>query len=456
MDHLPLPADPINPFPKVPYVCGDNTPYDGGEWLTYPARIGWPQAVPSSQYPQFSKYELANPSDDRDLEKFFQKWIFFGLLHRVLGDHGLYDAENYILRDDEGKPLAVHTHKLVARLEEWQKTVKILAEAEKKKLYGELVVCLYRAEESIKVLRRFPSATVYGPERYHPQFNSALKLSLAAIGHVITCAIDNALLKPGETRSPNSWMQIGWDDAQEPLMLEHGWCPREVAIAQRDLVSLSAQAYLQRMKKPKLADHSECHVEHCPTTQFKSDTYETRHVVGECKCEFIGPELEDTLGCLKGPTYPLMRVTGTTIDEMAVKTEPFEKDKTPYVAFSHVWADGLGNAKDNRLPRCQWLCLRTLMQNLVGRTPWGADEPESRDLLLWCDTPCCPAIDKSNPTAEQQDGKTKALQKMREVYTDAAYVLVLDRSLQSYSYAEIGPLEAALRVFTSRWWRRIW
>ena len=38
----------------------------------------------------------------------------------------------------------------------------------------------------------------------------------------------------------------------------------------------------------------------------------------------------------------------------------------PYVAISHVWAAGLGNASNNSLPVCQLRVLQELVDNLTG------------------------------------------------------------------------------------------
>lgn len=113
-----MPQDPIVPPLRVPYVCHALEPYDGDAWLTYPARAGWPQVLPSALYPQFSKHELNHPSDDRKLESFFQSWLFFGLLSHMLHEYGLYNAHDYIGRDREGQ--YVHTKKLLDRLWSWQ------------------------------------------------------------------------------------------------------------------------------------------------------------------------------------------------------------------------------------------------------------------------------------------------------------------------------------------------
>ena len=445
MDHLPTPINPIAAPLRVPLVC--DGPYEDadGEWLLYPAKAGWPQVLPSPQYPQWSLSELNKPSDDRALERFFQRWIFFGLLHRVLGEYGLYDGRDYVGADAEGH--YVHTRKLAKRLRAWQEVVRPYTPAEKERYYERLLPYLYRADDSLAVL-----GTPLGPAPRHPGFNPAIKVSLAALGHSLVCVIDNALLQSADSRSPNGWAQIGWLEAREREMVLHGWCPSEIGILRRDFQTLSSQWYCQHLRRPFTgAYHSGCHAEQCQQLQIDPRTYRTGHVARDCTCSSLGglgPDKEEVLRCLRSPgdMFPVLRIVGQTVEDVSIETVPFRQEEA-YVALSHVWADGLGNQNANELPRCQLLKLRSLIRKLQGIARFGTEKRETRDLLLWCDTLCCPV---------EAEPKKLALAQMAAVYTEAAYVLVLDRTLEIYAYDEIGPIEAAIRVFTSRWYRRIW
>ena len=239
-------------------------------------------------------------------------------------------------------------------------------------------------------------------------------------------------------------------------MLLHGWCPSEVVIVRREFLTLSAQTYYQYMQKPYIgAYHRDCTVEGCKHLQIDLMTYQTRHTTAGCKCESIGPVLEDVVRCLEGDSFPVLRIRGQSSVDVSVETLEYGED-TPYVAFSHVWADGLGNPTAITLPCCQLLRLRGLVNDLQVHQPFGKNETEDRELFVWCDSLCCPVEDAPNPTDEQSRQKRLAIAQMREVYTKATYVLVLDRSLETYRFMTIGPIEAAIRVFTSRWWRRLW
>lgn len=52
--------------------------------------------------------------------------------------------------------------------------------------------------------------------------------------------------------------------------------------------------------------------------------------------------------------------------------------------------------------------------------------------------------------------KTAALAVMRDVYEKASYVLVLDRALEVIPASRMTPLEATVRLLTTRWMQRLW
>ena len=451
MDHLPLPSDPSIARAKVPYILAADhdltQPSDEEAFLDYPSRVGWPQVIPSAQLPEFKKYDLAHPSDDRALERFFQAYLFFGLLHVVLQD--LYDPEDYITREPEHGLAFVHTSKLLDRLEAWRKRQQQLTSEEKHAVYDKLLPCLYRAEDALSVL---------GPERPHQGFNPALKYALVATGEVLTCAIDSTLFEPGETRSPNAWSRTYWDAAVEDDMKSHGWCPRDVASVRTSFNTLSAVEFTRRLRKPELGiNHAQCIDEVCVAMQLNPDhsAFELTHTAGDCHCQALGPKLIDIVQSLESGKTPLLRIEGESADDMIVHVVP-RTANVAYVALSHVWADGLGNPNANELSRCQLLRLKSLIESLRGMQRWNSQRPEQRELLLWCDSLCVPVAPGPTPTLEQERQQALGMKGMRAVYADAAYVLVLDREVSHHHLGDIGMLEGAMRCMTSRWMGRLW
>ena len=464
MDHLPYPKNPAFNHPLVPYVCTES--YDGLDFVNYPIRAGWPQVLSSAQYPDFDKYERAHPSDDRKLEKFFQNWIFFGLLHELLGPQKMYNKDDYI-RIESGVKY-VHTKLLMQRLNQWKDVVTNWHPPEKISVYGNLVKCLRLAQDSLMVLSQSEKQGILVEDNRHPSFNRAIKISLAAICEAIVNAVDEALISAERTNMPDGWMRIWWDLATEQELRRIGWCPSQIALLNKNMATFSAQYFLRAVHMNEFdrdsshvselgGGHNHCDANACDHLQVKQGTYRTAHCCQSLDCGLLGPNRKEILERLRVDTIPLLRIQGTCIDDINVTVVPYEPG-VRYVALSHVWVDGLGNETSNQLPRCQLLRLHSLIEKLRAQIPWGGETVEDGELYLWIDTICCPVVDPQNTTTlqEQKRYKRLALGQMRSVYREAAFVLVLDRTLEPYAYKDIGVLEAALRLIASNWMRRLW
>ncbi|KAI4116709.1 MAG: hypothetical protein LQ345_002913 [Seirophora villosa] len=176
------------------------------------------------------------------------------------------------------------------------------------------------------------------------------------------------------------------------------------------------------------------------------------HVSDSCGCKLLQIDEKLLVDCLEKACLPLLRIRGETdLDEMTVEVIA-STDSTCYVALSHVWADGLGNPKATALPRCQLSRLKSLVDNLdfdyLPRTAASELPKNASEMLLWCDSLCCPVQDK--------EAKKMALQQMYRTYESASVVLVLDKGLTSHREGRDSVIQQCLRVATSRWMTRLW
>ncbi|KAL4905581.1 hypothetical protein BDW74DRAFT_177953 [Aspergillus multicolor] len=90
MDHLLLPRKPRLPSLislHVP-ILGDE-PYDGGDFATYPDRQGWAKRAVRQWQADFE-----HPS--KKFKAFLQRWLYFGLLHALLGSANM---SNFMIED---------------------------------------------------------------------------------------------------------------------------------------------------------------------------------------------------------------------------------------------------------------------------------------------------------------------------------------------------------------------
>ena len=112
----------------------------------------------------------------------------------------------------------------------------------------------------------------------------------------------------------------------------------------------------------------------------------------------------------------------------------------PYVAISHVWADGLGNLSENAMPACQLAFLQRAVNEANGTQ-------SSLVTPFWIDTLCVPVNDDI--------ARRVAINRMASVYHDAEAVLVVDSSLLAQAQPR-RPQETWLAIAQSIWQHRLW
>lgn len=433
MEHLPTPMHSLHRGSKtVPYVCKKF--YDGGPFLTYPIREGKPHVLPATsitpgQLPCW-QYEKLHPTPKEELESFFQTWLFFGLIHEMLGD--LCNPDDFIVTSNSLTDKVVSTSKLVAVVETWVRQVE---EGQIITTYEHVAECLQLAYATLRAAG--------------PPFDHQIKLSIASTGEVLVYAANKAFHIEDMTKDnkcPTSWRMLIDDAPWTDVMRVAGWCPSQITLLIQGALSVQSLYFFTALSQPDLPGrHHLCNERKCIAYQTNLEKYTTQHCTNDCQCEELSVDVEVIDQILIEGNLPLMRIIpGQTYAELRLEMVPSRPDSR-YVALSHVWADGLGNPTANALPRCQLLRLHGLL-------PKSATLPDSRgskdELLLWCDTICCPV--------EPDEAKKRALLQLKRTYQDATHVLVLDSSLQFLDSNAISPEETCARILSSGWMRRLW
>jgi hypothetical protein len=276
------------------------------------------------------------------------------------------------------------------------------------------------------------------------QFNHAVKYSIAALGELLMHTVNTAFQVLGLKERLGRYWGVGFlDEEAKNSMKSHGWCASDIARVESKYKSTQG-LYVARMmdKSLPIRNHENCTDSLCKFFQIDMGGFKLQHQQDDCTCgplplEVDSERLEDILR--EDGIFPVLRFTGDLHD---LKAEVVESElDIPYVAISHVWADGLGNPNSNALHRCKLHHLRKLVASIDSQDL--ADAP-----LIWLDTLCCPSQDG--------DGKQLAIEKIRLVYQKAKHVLVLDAGLMAYSASDQDEFEQLTRIFTSGWMRRLW
>ena len=455
MDHLPCPASAIGKeITFVPYVCQEE--YDGGPFMTYPSRTGgFPDlhtvGLFPGQLPYSHQMQLALLSKS-ELESFYQTWLFFGLIHEILGD--LYVPANFIYtcEDQCGITKAVSTSKLITALEKWVTLVQA-GRVDPSVTYAHVAQCLCLAHAALAI------------PAIRSKFDPDIKLSLASLGQTFTYAAKKAFNMTDSTQDdkcPSTWRQLTDDDYWKRRLLLHGWCVTEITLILDTISSLQTLHFLACLDKTG-AEHSHhgCDKQQCMVYQNDLGHYQTQHVSKECRCTELSIDPDALHNILKTEAVPLIRVNRSqTLGELSIDIFP-SRPTSRYVALSHVWADGLGNPHANALPRCQLFNLGKIVRemNISARSRDVQDhrangkgveenEEDNEDILIWCDTLCCPV--------GPEEAKHLALESMYRTYQNATHCLVLDAFIRQYNVESLDMDEVSMRILTSPWMRRLW
>ncbi|BCS20370.1 uncharacterized protein APUU_20802S [Aspergillus puulaauensis] len=454
MDHVETPPD--SPYAPLQIPCLSTEPYDDPDFLTYPERAGW----------DIDRLLAGDFSQHEDAASFLQNWLFFGVLWEAFGPIGR-GAKHHYIQPQEGYPNGTIT---VASLDEQilQLTSFISATFQSDKAAAQTVG--HRVETCLRTVSRFCRlATCEGDPR--PGFkvwplSPEIDLSIRALSQRLSWSFATSAMNLVFSSSTGG---LEFSCAWLPLrrMQAAGWCISEVAMVEETFTSASAY-YTSELKPPPSSeekDHSECTRNLCMARQLNEETYRTAHcptphTTAECDCQHYGPHIEDVTAILESGGIPLLSITPTKKEPyIKVEVERYTEGKR-YIAFSHVWSDGLGNPSANTLPQCQLQRIHGLLDDLVSgirsidlvnrlafKELWKK-KFHGPSLLFWMDTMCIPVAE------EHRELRSKAIKSMKAVYERAFRVLVLDADIQSFPSSDY--TQSFMRIRLSAWMRRLW
>ncbi|KAL8786584.1 MAG: hypothetical protein Q9213_002721 [Squamulea squamosa] len=255
-----------------------------------------------------------------------------------------------------------------------------------------------------------------------------------------------------------------------------------------DLQWCEAQAgSLYRLYSPFLVHY----VSGIPPNNVNEDSYKTQHTQEGCTCLFKGPNPRYVAELIDHNRIPLvrLRVVAGRPELSLVAADA----NTKYVSLSHVWAGGLGNFRENRLPSCQLLKLHEQLSELDKYRPpeprmssfkvpqwigkylqyytqikrdiiksatvlqkalesfWVlAESGEPETVCFWMDTLCIPV----HP--DDRALRIKAINNMNLIYAAAERCLVLDPELQQIAMKNLTLTQLNAHVLCSTWLTRSW
>lgn len=438
MDHLPEIQDLAYPSPRIPCLCRPQD-YDGRGVRNFPFRTGWEIDIEKGPVRIGDQEPLI-----KSPRALLQTWLYFGTLHEVLSIGGLdINLQSFVETvDDE---LVVTTRPLSGHLDQLAQHAETMAEEE-----------FQRRQERVRDCLRFISNVL--DLHWDPMFSSRRWSILPCLPLDVVMSIQILLETFKDTlgriwpvtANPSPLSKVYTRRTVNPLrsrLLGRGWCPNETKLLfdGLDHTGLHLASLLRRPFAQGLS-HERCSDDECLALQTSESDYKTVHVddcPGGMSCTNVVIDQSKISTILRMGGTPIIYVPVVPEDGSTpkVKLVDFNSNRIDYIAYSHVWAHGLGNPRENALPSCQVLRLKYLSAALNRK--WV------REPAFWIDTLCIPVAQ------EYKMFRKVAIGRLATTFREASQVLVLDADLQC-TPKDVSATELATRVMCSGWMRRLW
>ncbi|RDW91443.1 hypothetical protein BP5796_02608 [Coleophoma crateriformis] len=484
MEHLPPVLEPYQPL-YVPYIADHD--YDADQFSTYPHRQGWDiESLQAGNFQGRSPAEVAS---------FLQAWLYFGMMSEVTKLE--IDSDAFVRVDDVGKKWLT-TEKLPELLQNFRKKVEEdRAKEDKVEIFEQRNARIYDCFKLSRSVWQAITALQNNPLPDEIAFAIHILAITLQVGCTEICGLGRGAVYPTDVTMQPGYRVVPWETDMhwriipnpfaENRMIQQGWCP---SIVEQVRVSFNilGQYYVSLLGPPKRKmDHTGCAKGERDCQAFKNVTgKQNTHLRDGCSCQSIYVNSQSLEAIIAQKDIPVLcfDAESKTLEVIAIGSRP----GLEYTAISHVWTDGWGNAENNSLSLCRveklvgWIArtydvpdfrvmksegqFQTLhefhSQTTTGRWQRTSEScmqtnegtwkpPLSRGyvgkLYFWMDTLCVPRY--------PDHIYKRAIMQMRQVYSEAERVLVLDAELlASSALAKYEEIE--MRIETSRWVRRLW
>ncbi|KAJ6588676.1 hypothetical protein B0H19DRAFT_1248297 [Mycena capillaripes] len=429
MDHFDIPVAATHI--RVPYKCTEL--YDGGDFFKYPTRKGW------SEDELLGRRNFGNRTD-AEVEAFFQTWLYFGTLTSVFKLNGIkVDPKELIATDKQsGQVIVTTSEALPRRLRDW----KMKGNRDAQSKAAEKTVALIEKvatyiDRYCGVEGREHEGSMRAPTNAVPwPVAEEISMSIIALGFTFTGAIREMY--------EASTFSMGWGASPmlKAKLLSAGWCPLDVRRLFSD-VGIDGQYYLALAKFPHDTGlHGRCDERACRARTVDEANYVTPHLHTGRPCQ-EDVATRDVVRIIQNEGIPVLSwIKNLDGGGSGFIVEDARVSELPFVAISHVWADGLGNPHENSLPVCQLERIQARVDSVVPTGP--------HPVRFWMDTLCIPVAD------EYKELRKKSIALMQEIYKRAFAVLVFDAGLQQQLSRSSTAHEKAISLYMSNWVHRLW
>lgn len=407
--------------------------FDRPRWLGY-NHDGYALTVDLENYLPLRGTRLDGSESPSDTLASHQSWLTLGLLEAVTLK-SVHEADLLVNENVTGEEVQVLCPKKIALL--LQHCDNLPDRLEGRALQSHVGTIGTYLHKALGILHSLIRNLRVGSSGW-PESAPANLSFICLVCEAVNVALNGLCLRAGVNRSsgpgPHSWSFVLelFKSQVEIAGRRNGWCPFTLGFLM-DEGTISGVDYALHQKSTAPENHDTCSFAGCNANKVDPDDYTAKHVDGCLDCVLVRPPckgVKDTI--LKGQ-IPVLNMEKSCLNSPS-SLNLWSADEKSYVAFPHVWADGLGSVAEKGLPQCHVNRLATLAAELV---PGG---------YFWIDSLWVP---------EDRAPRKKAIQMMGMTYKKAAKVLVLDASIQK-CLSEESQEQKLLYVLASGWMRRLW
>ncbi|KAI0024414.1 hypothetical protein F4780DRAFT_599813 [Xylariomycetidae sp. FL0641] len=465
--------------------------FDAAAFHNFPERKGWELRnfqvfrVSDTEKGDFQRHTVQGDHSRRDspireLKRFLQGWLFFGLAFAVLRKKGdcLLEFGDLVQKNDSH---LLGTENLVEKLREWADW-ELLEKRDRHSVGMRMIEVALVLNKARKVARcNLSHHNMQEDDTLIPEnpddddyISDEQALAIMVLGETLS-SVHNNIMKELRARQSipklTGWLSDenpGWGQPYYPIreMEWRGWCPRNIHLLRRRFglhATLLLQVYLAHADSVQVltSNHSGCNKDTCLATPVREGQYVTTHHESICRggrrrvCErlALGPDMHKISGILdkeEDEVFPLvyLKCQRRNGHLSVVGIEVTDNERAPtYATVSHVWSDGYGNENENTLWACQL--------EFIGRALESFKDPQDmsdESIPFWMDTLVIP-VDTTDDAAKTR--KKKAIRQIHSVFKGSEGSIVLDKALVNMSRGG-GPCATAVKILASGWLRRLW
>jgi hypothetical protein len=450
MDDLPRPKYmDSNPL-KVPFLARVN--YDGNGFESFPSRYG---------------FDLRDRSAF-DIASFAQAWLYFGLLAEFIGEPISPFVSSHQTSENGTEFVSFSLSKNLMPL---LRPLEVDADEVRENDESDNDGRDYTSGKNNKHKLLFFAHQQYMDidKMYHQSSFEPLAIILLSINVLIDTLLFTCLgfplyrIIPLAKTNPEPTLV---KTLLTRLMTSNGWCPVQIQYILRSfnapLISYISQ--IRRRNRPEVT-HQKCE-DVCIAYNIDEEKYKTNHERDGCECSFISIPVSEMRSIVEGGGIPIAFLKTGNDGKISLGVKAATATDS-YIAFSHVWSDGLGNTKGNSLPECQIKRLAKYVNNSPKLTSnfarghfFSVDtmrlDFSDRPKFFWIDTLCIPVGDKDDDYAHISDLRQRAIGTITPTFARANRVIILDEEMERIDQEHTDSCETLACLLFSAWMGRCW